>query len=63
MFLDKGNILSDFNHLFNTEASCHISLYSHPGMEKQDLFRSFLKAEKRYILKLPLYLSKKTSVC
>lgn len=63
MFLDKGNILSNFNHLFDTEASCHISLYSHFGMGKPDSFRSFLKAEKLYILKLPLYLLKKISVC
>lgn len=63
MFLDKGNILSNFNHLFDTKNSCYTSLYSHPGMGKPDSFRNFPKAEKLYILKLLLHLLKKMSVC
>ena len=62
MFLDKGNILSNFNHLFDTKNSCYTSLYSHPGMGKIP-FRKLPKAEKLYILKLLLHLLKKMSVC
>lgn len=51
MFLDKGNILSDFNHLFNTEASCHISLYSHPGMGKTRLIQELSKSRKTLYFK------------
>ena len=51
MFLDKGNILSDFNHLFNTEASCQISLYSHPGMGKTRLIQELSKSRKTLYFK------------
>lgn len=51
MFLDKGNILSNFNHLFDTEASCHISLYSHFGMGKTRLIQELSKSRKTLYFK------------
>lgn len=43
MFLDKGNVLSDLNSLFDTKTSCQVSLYSHPGMGKTRLFHELSK--------------------
>lgn len=51
MFLDKGNILSDLNHLFNTESSCHISLYSHSGMGKTRLIQELSRSRKTLYFK------------
>lgn len=51
MFLDKGNILSDFNHLFDKETSCHASLYSHPGMGKNRLIQELSNSKKTLYFK------------
>lgn len=51
MFLDKGNILSNFNHLFDTKNSCYTSLYSHPGMGKTRLIQELSKSRKTLYFK------------
>ena len=41
MFIDKNQILSQFNHLYRREGSCCLSLYSGPGAGKSRLLEEF----------------------
>ena len=41
MFIDKNQILSQFNHLYHREGSCCLSLYSGPGAGKNRLLEEF----------------------
>ena len=46
MFIDKDQLLTEFNHLYQTQDSCCLSLYSYPGQGKTTLLGEFLKGKR-----------------